>query len=356
MKHLVLLVFCSFLGGTGFAQSFYESPHVKDGKTMTFRLPDGYYEVANSVSYGNAVFAPAPDLDINDLDIESLEFGVLAVSHEVFIEGGLEEFVEEMRGEIMDMGETAIVIDEPHIEQVNGRSCLLTAISGIVNEEVKMDAMYISATTFGDYMIVVYYMANEKRPENLTYEDFKKISASAREITTEREDEMMTFEDEMEEEYVTNFINDLYETDITYYDILPDFGEFWDETMDENSHLLAEFIYKEDMGNIAVFSGGDVTNYPSKTEMAKAIQLVFDLSTPPTIKDEASFSNEDHDFNVFTISGAGALVGLYTTIVSEELVFFVVVNADPASAEFKPAARDFMINMWVDSEVWSEDE
>lgn len=368
MKHLALQIICFCLVGTSFSQSFYESPHVKDGKTMTFSLPSGYFEVANSVSYGNAVFAPVPDLDINDMELETLEFGVLAVSHETFTEGGLEEFVEEMEGEIVEMGETVIIIDEPHIEQVNGRNCLLTAISGVVQDEVRMDAMYISATVFGDYMIVVYYMANEKRAENLSYEDFKKISASAREITTEREDEMMSYEDEMEyegemvgdgdmeEEYITHFINDLYETSISYYDILPDFGDFWDETMDENSHLLGEFIYKEDLGNIAVFSGGDVTDYPTKTEMAKAIQTVFDLSTMPVIKEESTFVNEDHDFDVFALSGAGPFAGLYTTTVSEELVFFVVINADPVSAEFKAAARDFMMSMWVDSDLWSEDE
>ncbi len=353
MKHLTLIVFSLFFVGATFSQLVYESPHVKDGKTITFTLPAGYYLAENSVYYGNAVYSVDPTLNVEEMEFETLEHGILAVSHETNEEGALEDFVEEIKGEVAEMSGVTI-IDAPHVEVLNGRKCLLAAISGVIEGEAILDAMYVSATVFGDYMVVVYYIAAEKKPENLSYANFKKVCGSAQEIATDREDGMFASDDETEyeEEYVTNFVNDLYETDITYYDILPDFGEYWDETMDENSHLLAEFIYKEDLGNIAVFSGGDAGNYPSKTEMAKAIQRVFELSAPPTLKEESTFSNEDHDFDVYSISGAGSMISLYATTVSEELVFFVAINANPVSAEFKPAARDFMINMWVDSEIW----
>lgn len=357
MKHLTLIIFSLLLVGSAISQTIYESPHVKDGKTITFTLPVGYHLAANSVYYGNAVYSTDPTMDVEAVEFETLEHGILAVSHETYEEGGLEDFVEEMKTEVAEMSGVT-VIDAPHVEVLNGRKCLMAAISGVIEGESRMDAMYVSATVFGDYMVVIYYMVAQKKPENLTYANFKKVCGSAKEIATDREDEMMSFDEEweydgeMEEEYVTNFVNDLYETDITYYDILPDFGDYWDETMEENSHLLAEFIYKEDLGNIAVFSGGDAGNYPSKTEMAKAIQAVFELSAPPILKVESTFSNEDHDFTVYSISGAGPIASLYATTVSDELVFFVAVNADPVSAEFKAAARDFMMSMWVDSDIW----
>lgn len=359
MKHLTLIVLTCLLVTTSFAQSTYESPHVKDGKTVSFAIPKGFYLVNNSENYGNAVFAPQEGLDVFEMNFEELEFGVLAVAHETFMEGGLEDFVEEMTGEMEEMGTELTVIDHPHLEQVNGQKCLLAAISGIVDGGVRMEAMYISATAFGDYMVVFYYMAKDKKPENLTYTEFKKINASRKDVATDREDGMMSMEDLMADEYETNFINDLFETAISYYDILPDFGDNWNETMDENSHLLGEFVYKEEIGHIAVFSGGEAVNYPSKTEMAMAIQQVFDLSSAPTLKAETGFENEDHEFNVYSISGAASLSGLYTTVVSDELVFFVIDNTDPSSTEFKAAARDFMINMWVDSEEgyeeWNEE-
>lgn len=355
MKHLTLLVLSLLFAGTTIAQSIYESPHVKDGKTITFTLPAGYHLAANSVYYGNAVYSTDPTMDIEEVEFETLEHGILAVSHETYEEGGLEDFAEEMKTEVGEMSGVTI-IDAPHVEVLNGRKCLLAAISGVIEGESRMDAMYVSATVFGDYMVVIYYMAAQKNPENLTYANFKKVCGSAKEIATDRDDEMIMYEDEMDEEYVTNFLNDLYETDITYYDILPDFGENWDETMEENSHLLGEFLYQEDQGSVAVFSGGDLSAYPSKTEMARAIQNVFDLSAAPTIKDESTFSNEDHTFKVYTVSGAGPIAGLYTTVVLEELVFFVVINSDPVNPQFKAATRDFMLTMWVDSVVWDESE
>ncbi len=356
MKQFILPLITLLILGSANAQIEYESPHVKDGKTIRFTLPEGYFEVANGSFEGNEMFASQEGIDLDFDDIDKLPIGVLAVIHVLIEEQTLASFKTDLTKELIDQNDGIIVVSQPEIVNINGRDCMQAGFKGEIEQE-PFGGIYFSVVEFGDYFIVISYYAAQQIINLLDYNEFEKIIASWKEIETTREDELPEPEDfyserdkeyDFEETEETNYINDLFETEISSFDVLPDVGDNWDMPLDENSHLLAEFSYKKDNGTVKVFSGGSESNYSTDKELAAAIQLVMDLPTRLSLKKNSQFSNEDHFFQLYTISGGGTKSSVYITVVNNELVFFVVDGGSNPIPDFKPAVRDFMLTMWVD--------
>ena len=364
MKQFIFSLIALLILGSATAQIQYESPHVKDGKTIQFTLPKGFFKIANSDYEGNTLFTTKEGVDYDEVDTERENIAMLAVLHESTEERTLEQIIDELQTDLIEANAGLIVLAEPKIIKMNGRECMVAGFKGDVEGD-EMSAIYFSVTVFGDFNVVIAYYALQGIEDELTYEGFKKIMASWKEVATTREDEMPEFDnfffeeegsemdDEIEE---TNYINDLIETDISAYDILPDFGDNWDMPYEENSHLLSEFVFKKEHGTVKVFSGGQFSNYPTDKEKAAAIQLVMDLPSRLGLKGDSKFSNEDHFFQLYTISGGGTLTSVYTTIVNKELVFFLIDGGSDPLPDFKPAVRDFMLTMWVDYFEGEEEE
>ena len=357
MKHFLLLLITLPFAQASIAQITYESPHVKDGKTIQLTIPAAYFEVMDMGS-GNVMFATNEDVDLDVNDMGSLELAMITVMH-LQLEG---ETLESMKSDLEDKTgieeEEIIVLGAPEIVDVNGRECMYAGFDGDIIEE-GVNRMYFSVIEFGDYFVMVNYFGSEKLAdkEQLEYEKFKEIMLSWKEITTTKEDGMMTYdwdEDEFnhmgttDEEFESNYKNDLVETGLSYYDVLPDFLDTWDEPFLENSHLLSEFQYKEDNGRIKVFSAGFSSNVLKEEMMADIIQLVTDCPNKLTLTFDSQFSNEDHLFKLYSISGGGTMTSVYTTIVNDEMVFFVIDGGSNPVDDFKPAVREFMLTMWVE--------
>lgn len=356
MKQFILPLITLLILGSATAQLEYESPHVKDGKMMQFTLPAGYFEVANSGSVGNEMFASQEEVDLKTNNMENAPIGVLEVVHIPIEEQTLASLKADLTKELIDQNEGIVVIGTPEIIKIKGRDCMQAGFTGEIDNEA-FGGIYFSVIEFGDYFIVISYYAAQQRANLLDYIEFKKIIVSWKEIETTREDELPEpegFYSERDKEYdfeeteETNYINDLFETEISSFDVLPDVGDNWDMPLDENSHLLAEFIYKKDNGTVKVFSGGLESNYSTDKEVAAAIQLAMDLPTRLSLKKNSEFSNEDHFFQLYTISGGGTKSSVYITVVNNELVFFIVDGGSNPIPDFKPAVRDFMLTMWVD--------
>lgn len=357
MKHLIFSLLILLFAESTNAQTDYESPHVKDGKTIWLPIPEGYYELPELSSPMDAMYASKKDVDLQLMDLDGLQVGLISISHTQgegqSLELMMEDLNSESRAEIVALG-------GPEIVKINDINCMIAGFKGnIIADEI--DRMYFGAIEFGDYFIVVNYLATVGTENYMEYSEFKKMMSSLKEIATTKEDGMDDFEeyiyededgDFLEEE--TNYINDIFETRISFFDVLPDFDENWDIPIDENSHLLSEFVFKEGEGFIKVFSGGEVSNYPTDKEKAAAIQTVMELPTRLSLKKDTEFSNEDHHFQLYSISGGGTMTSVYTTLVNNELVFFVVDGGSKPAPDFKPAVRDLMLTMWVD--YYDDDE
>ena len=302
MKQFILPLIALLILGSANAQIQYESPHVKNGNAFQIILPAGYFEMTNGSYLGNEMFASQEGIDLEADDIESLPIGILAVIHVPIDEQTLVSFKADLTKELIDENDEIIVIGQPEIVKVNGRDCMQAGFKGKIEQEA-FGGIYFSAVEFGDYFIVVSYYAFQQIDDLLDFDDFKKIMASCKEVKTTKEDEMPDSEEfytEMDKYEVddqgrfeeledTDYINDLFETEISSFDVLPDFGENWDMPLDENSHLLAEFVFKEVHGTVNVFSGGLESNYSTDKEVASAIQLVMDLPTRLSLKKDSAF-------------------------------------------------------------------
>ncbi len=371
MKQFSLLLAMLVTTCTSLAQTLYETPHVKDGKTMQFAMLPGFHLVKGTDYLGNAMFSEDKEVDPASIDLTESNIAYIAVSHESAEDNALLEFQEELIEEIDDFGPECETIDQPHVELINDHLCLMAAVRNANSGNRRMDAFYINAIEFGDKIIVFYYLSTSKATSNLSYESFKKIVASGVLIDTDKEDVFLQSDEEMlkimeeavklteepvkednelkwELEEEIGYKNDLFDTELDYMDVLPDATAEWSEPTHENGHLLAEFMYKEGRGSIKIFSGGSTSEYPSEEEKARAIEMAMDWGKPTTLAFNSQFSNEDHFFKLYTISGGGTMTSVYTTIVNRELVFFVVDGGSNPIDDFKPAVREFMLTMWVD--------
>jgi hypothetical protein len=220
----------------------------------------------------------------------------------------------------------------------------------------------------------------------MEYKDFKAIISSWKGVETEKEDQMAIpevlyndryqYEYEYEEDlYVDgddsryaspppppvmapvspeetvrgHYQNDLFETTITFFDVVPGRVANWYVPKIRNSHLLFELVYMKNKGFFKVFSGGSVSNYPSTVEMGKAIQLVIPIPGQLDITYDSQISNDDHTFKAHTISNGGTITLFYTTVVNNELVFFVVDEGSDPDPELKSLALDVLLDLLVKS-------
>lgn len=356
MKQFILPLIALLILGSANAQVQYESPHVKNGKTIFFDLPKGFFKIEDSDYEGNILFTTQEGIEYDEVEKERINLGMLAIINESTEESSFQVMIDELKTELIEPNKELVVLAEPEISKVNGRDFMTAAFKGEMEGEI-MNAVYFSVTVFGDYNIIIAYYALEGIEDYLSYKSFKKIMASWKEVATTREDEMtqtvysdedFSDQDMFEDVFDTDYNNDFFDTQISYYDILPDAGENWSEPADDNTHLLSEFSFKENNGSIKIFSGGSFSNYSTDKEVAAAIQLVMDLPTRLSLKKDSEFSNEDHHFQLYSISGGGTITSVYSTLVNNELVFFVIDGGSNPVPDFKPAVRDFMLNMWID--------
>ncbi len=338
MKKLIVLIVIVSAITTVYSQSMFQSPHVFEGKTIEFVIPQSFHEVLDAAYVGGATYTL--DENVSYENLEELNTGVLEIVHEPLNGESLESFrkllIEEMSGD-----EGVEMQEEPVILSLRGKECLVAAFTG------EDEGGYLSATEFGEYIIIFVYYSDGANLKSLPYERFKQIVGSWKIIETDKTDGFF------EEEYVTNYRNDYFETELSYFDVLPGFGEDWNETEEENEHLLSEFCFKGEQGFVRIFSGGNAANYSSTVQMSKALQKVFDKSTSLTMTFNSMLENNDHEFSYYTIANGGELVGVYTTVVSDELVFFVVDKGSRPATDFIQASRAFMQEMLV---VGSYDE
>ncbi len=346
MKQIVSLAFLWVFATASTAQTTYESSHVKNGETIQFTIPNGFYLVEGSDVSGDAMFSQERGVDFNNVDLEKLDHDFLMVIHEAR-EFGMSQ--EELLEELKTLQQGLVKVSAPEKVVVNGRDIVQAGFKGEMEGE-EVQALYVSTLDFGDYSIAISYYAQKAVENPISFDDFEKIIASWKVVQTDREDELSALrfsEEEMEFEEETNYTNDLYETKISYYDVLPEYLDNWYEPIEENNLLLSEFTYKDNNGSVKVFSGGLAANYPTEEEMAEAITRVMQ-SSAIHLKYDSQFSNEDHLFKLYAISGGGSMTSVYTTIVRDELVFFVIDGGSNPLPDFKPAVRDFMLTMWVD--------
>ena len=356
MKYLILSLLSLIFVDESIAQTTYKSSHVQGGKTIQFTVPTGYFFVVNSDVAGDAMYLPQEGVDYEEASPVELGLGILMFMHEFALEDAtLDSIREGLNEELLGENKGLIAIEEPTIVQLNGREFLRGGFKGEVEGDI-MAALYFGVTRYGDYYVFVSYYAPGEVEDVLSYDSFKKIMTTWKEVESDEVD-WADLELEMDQEYEGEemyedleiyYQNDLFETEISYYDILPDFGENWDEPLDESGHLLSMFTYKDNNGSIKIFSGGKAINYPSDKEKADAIRRATDCPNRLSIKYSSEFSNEDHVFKLFTISGGGTMTSVYTTVVNDELLFFVIDGGKNSVPDFKPAVRDLMLTMWID--------
>ncbi len=390
-QHFLLSTLCLLmLEAFTFGQTSYESPHVKDGKTIQFEIPEGYFLVGGINMKEAQIFTRKENLNIEDVREAGSALPFLAVLHLSAEENSMESLLKTLQDRVKTEVNGKIEIEEPNIIEINGKEILFMGTKGEINGK-NMDAAYVSVIAFGDYYIMLTYVA-EKGVENLmNFNDFKAIISNGKEVVTEKEDqlaipekqyndryqskyedELYEYEDELyvdgdDSYYVSpppppvmapvspetrvkgHYQNDLFETTITFYDVIPGRAANWYVPKMRNSHLLFELVYLEDKGFFKVFSGGSVSNYPSTVEMGKAIQLAITIPDQLDITYDSQFSNEDHTFRAYTISNGGTITSIYTTVVNDELVFFVVDEGSDPVPGLQALALDLLLDMMIKS-------
>jgi len=347
MKYLLLFLLALTFCGESIAQTVYESPHVHGGKTIQCIIPSEFFLVNGSENKASQQFATNPEFNPESDNVDSAEVGVLSIFHSPIEGQSLESLMEILIDQLAD-DETIVIARSPDVEEINGRQFLVTAYLNGVSEG-RLERVFIGITDFGDYLVNMVYFSTEPISDQMTVGVFMDILATWNEKETSRVDGMQEEDiSPIEEEQSTAYKNDLFETKLTYEDVLPDHVDHWDEPAEQNSHLLCEFTYKENHGSIKIFSGGSTSNYPSDEEKARAIEKAMEWNQPMTLTLNSQFSNEEHFFKLYSISGGGTMTSVYTTIVNRELVFFVVDGGDDPDEGFKPSVRDFMLTMWVD--------
>lgn len=340
------------------AQMLYESPHVKDGKTIHITIPAGYHEIENEVEMGLCAYSSDKELDIEKDDVQALNGGTILVAH-ISTTGETLTSIKEDLKEKMEDDETTIVDETPHVINSHGRQSLHTAFRNKVYNDWYRTT-YLSITEHGDYFLLITYSRTDFVDESMDFEMFKNIMFSLREVATEKKNQIRgnfdnvreefetQIKSQIDEDYSIHFTNDLFETKLSYMDVLPKYSQGWDEAKDESGHLLSRYDFESGDGCLKIFSGGLASNYPSEEEMGSAIESAMDWTQSISLSPNGQFSNEDHFFQLYTILGGGTMSSVYTTIVADELIFFVVDGGQNPVDDFKPAVRDFMLTMWVD--------
>ena len=195
MKHsLVLLISLSLLN-LSYAQITHESPHVKDGQTIRFTLPKGYFLVEGSDITGDAMFFQGKGVEISEVDPETAEGGILMIMHLIASDSSkLEDYLDGLETSILDKNERLNVIEKPKIEFFSDRKVMHGGFNGERGGE-NVTALYFSTIRFGNYYIFVSYQSNGDIDKILPYEKYIEIIATSEIVDTTKED-WFDFEDE----------------------------------------------------------------------------------------------------------------------------------------------------------------
>ena len=147
MKQFLSLILALALVGASFAQTTYESPHVKDGKTMQLIVPADVHKMEDLSSLRNTVFSTEESFDFEANEFEDVSIGLFTVSHMLRADESLESLLAELNKEINSGKEDLIVIQAPEISQSNGRKTLRAGFKGNLIEE-DIDRMYVNVFEF----------------------------------------------------------------------------------------------------------------------------------------------------------------------------------------------------------------
>lgn len=188
MKYLLNLLFSLALITSARAQTTYESPHVKDGKTIQCQIPDDFHLIEVLSNHESKQYTSNPEIDFTEVDTDTVEFGMLSVFHAPVDGETLGSLLKKLSEQVEeDAG--IVVARSPDIEDINGRQFILTAyLDGVT--EGKLERIFIGITQFGDYFINTIYYSTELTGQKLNLSSFSEILETWTEVTTDKEDAM----------------------------------------------------------------------------------------------------------------------------------------------------------------------
>lgn len=389
LRNFFLLTIGALLFGVGFAQTEYESPHVKDSTTIQLTFPSGYYEVVDTDQNVAQAFTTEKDLTLGDLSRALSTLPILMVMHLNDSDFTLEEILAKLETSF-DSDENEITeIESPNISIINGREVVIAAAKGKIDGDF-VEGLYMCAIHSGDYYLMIVYKGVKGIDNHLEYSEFKNIINSWREVATDkntgvyfpsgiRSHEFVEYEREpvegetrlvgppapppppvIEEEIEENtfekildehYKNDLFQTQFTFRDVLPSLGENWSVPMTGNAHLLVEFVYNDDQGSVKIFSGGDDSDYSNTTEMGSAVQRLLGLEGSLEVKYDSMNSNGLHSFIKYTVSERERIPLFYIAYVNGEIIFFVVDKGSNPVDDFEAVVEEFMNSMWINFSI-----
>jgi hypothetical protein len=237
------------------------------------------------------------------------------------------------------------------INKVNDREFLVSETTGKFGY-FDVNMLYFGVFLFGDRIVIMNYLSTKKELSNFSFEDFISTLSTVEEIETEKTGvegdtgdelnkyleelvEKMDLEDEIGE-------NDLFESTLSSYDLMFIEDSNWDDSEEGNSHLLEEFIYKNDNGSVQIFSAGAIENYSTTQSKLEALNQVLEPKTKISMKFYTNLTGDSYTYNVYSVANHKTVHKVYTAEVNGELVFFVLNSGENPAPEFTSAAETFI--------------
>jgi hypothetical protein len=337
------------------AQTVYESPHVKNGRTFQFNLPKGYFEISNSPNHAEAVYTKQKGLDFEKISIDTLSIGRIGIVHAPKVLFISETFLSDAVDQLKKDNEEIIITHELEERVINGFTCTLAGFKGRIGGE-ELTGAYLWSFSFGDYYVLVTYFELEGAAEVMDFASFEEIIYSLSEVETSKKNQLYVAPEsnEVDKSFVQEILlehykNDVFETKLSPLDIVPELSDNWMVPMEGNTHLLFELVYKRDKGSINIFSGGLAEKFTSEQAMSAAIEQVLGSSSNLKLVFKQAFFGEQLEFYEYEVSNGGAIVTLYTSLVNEELIFFVVDQQEDLGENYPTEAKNCVVSIWIKS-------
>lgn len=363
MKFLIL--FLTILTANSLsAQTVYESPYVKDGKSFKVSIPSEYSRVGDGPTVGYDIFSKDKSKTLEDFgngpEADMYMFGIIDREG---VESPLAFFNEEIRTD----GATT-VLQEPAKMTTKGGD-FLHAVVKVGEGNFSVKNMRVGLVVFEDKMVMVMYTPPTDERDDVSSSKFKKVLLSYVTYKTTRENELNAFEDENYD----FFQNSEFETAVSYEDVFfeDDFEgkEFdWREKMDEDVEKLLlsySYINKKDgksieEGMVKVFSAGDLEMYKDNASKDEALNKVFPQHMVRRMSHSETFKNETLTFTKYNFmpgtKAPNKVQAIYSTTFKGELIFILAEKTNDATDNFGAACKELLMTMWFwDEEAYGED-
>jgi hypothetical protein len=346
------------------AQTIYDSPYVKDGKSFKLSVPSDYLRVGGGPAIGYDIYSNDKTKTLEDFgngqESDMYMFGIIDREG---VESPRAFFNEEIRTD----GATT-VLQEPAIMATKGGD-FLHAVVKVGEGDFSVKNMRVGLIVFEDKMVMVMYTPPLNEKDEISSSKFEKVLLSFTPYETTRDNQLNAVEDE---DY-DFFQNSEFETSVVYEDVFfeDDFEgkEFtWNEKMDEDvEKLLLSYSYtsKKDgksveEGMIKVFSAGDLKQYVYGASKDEAVYKVFPQHMIRRMSASETFENETltftkYDFMIGT-KAPTRVQALYSTTFKGELIFILAEKTIDASDQFGAVCKELLMTMWFwDAEAYGED-